>query len=127
MIEKLKQGSLIAVITGVWGSLHVLTQTLCILIALDFSTGILIAWSMKTICSDISFRGISKKATMLLLVGATASYNATQPLGFDAASAVAGFFCTTEFISILENASKLGVPLPTVIRLALAKIKSELS
>lgn len=120
-------GVLPAIAAGVWGGLHPLLQTLVILIGLDFLSGLLWAWGAGVISSDASFRGMAKKAMMLVLVGAASAYNATQPLGFDAGAAVAGFFCATELISITENAGRLGVPLPRVLTRAIAKLREEMT
>ena len=116
----------VAVAAGLWGGFHPLIQTLAVLILLDFASGLLYAWGAGTVSSDASYKGMGKKAMMLLLVGAAHTYNATQPLGFDAEAAVAGFFCATELISITENAGCLGVPLPKVLTAAIAKLKSQM-
>lgn len=112
-----------AILAGIWGGIHPLTQTLVVLILFDFGSGLLYAWSAGAVSSDASFRGVAKKAMMLVLVGAASVYNATQPLGFDAGAAVAGFFCTTEIISIIENAGRLGLPIPKVLMDAIAKLQ----
>ena len=116
-----------AFLAGLWGGFHPLLQTLLILILLDFASGLLYAWSAGAVSSDASYRGMAKKAMMLLLVGAAHAYNATQSLGFDAAAAVAGFFCATELISITENAGRLGVPLPRVLARAIEKLKWQMT
>ena len=116
----------LAVAAGLWGGFHPLIQTLAVLILFDFASGLLYAWGAGTVSSDASYKGMGKKAMMLLLVGAANAYNATQPLGLDAGAAVAGFFCATELISITENAGRLGVPLPKVLTAAIAKLKSQM-
>lgn len=121
-----KAATLAALVAGAWGGFHPLIQTLVVLIALDFASGLLYAWGTGTVSSDASYRGMGKKAMMLLLTGAAHTYNATQPLGFDAAAAVAGFFCATEFISIAENAGRLGVPLPKILTAAIAKLRDQM-
>lgn len=115
-----------AVLAGLWGGFHPFIQTLVVLIGLDFASGLLYAWGAGTVSSDASYRGMGKKAMMLLLVGAANTYNATQPLGFDAGAAVAGFFCATELISITENAGRLGVPMPRLLTAAIAKLKQQM-
>ena len=114
----------LALLAGFYGGLHPLIQTLVVLIGLDFASGLILAKTTGTISSDASYRGMGKKAMMLILVGAATAYNATQPLGFDAGAAVAGFFCTTELISIIENAGRLGLPIPKPLTDALAKVGS---
>ena len=121
--EKAAWGVIPGVLAGVWGGFNPLIQTLVVLIAIDFASGLLYAWSAGTVSSDASYRGMGKKAMMLLLVGAAHTYNATQPLGFDASTAVAGFFCTTELISIVENAGRVGLPIPKVLMDAIAKLQ----
>jgi toxin secretion/phage lysis holin len=121
-----KMSALVALAAGAWGGFHPLIQTLVVLIFLDFASGLLYAWGTGTVSSDASFRGMAKKSMMLLLVGAAHVYNATQPLGFDAAAAVAGFFCATEFISITENAGRLGVPLPKILTAAIHKLRDQM-
>lgn len=111
------------VAAGLWGGLSPLVQTLVVLIGLDFASGMILAWTTKSVSSDASYRGMGKKAMMLILVGAAHTFNATQPLGFDAASAVAGFFCATELISIVENGGRLGLPIPPVLMQAIEKLK----
>lgn len=121
-VAKAKVAWITAAAAGIWGGFHPLVQTLVVLILLDFASGLLYAWSCGAVSSDASYRGMAKKAMMLLLVGAAHAYNATQPLGFDAGTAVAGFFCTTELISIVENAGRLGLPIPKPLMDALAKL-----
>lgn len=111
-------------VAGFWGGLNPLVQTLVVLILLDFVSGIILAWSTGTVSSDASYRGMGKKAMMLVLVGSAHTFNATSPLGFDAASAVAGFFCATELISIVENGGRLGLPIPPVLMQAIEKLKA---
>jgi toxin secretion/phage lysis holin len=123
-VGRAKAGALIALLAGAYGGMHPLVQTLVVLIGLDFASGIILASTTGTVSSDASFRGMGKKAMMLVLVGAASAYNATQPLGFDAGAAVAGFFCTTELISIVENAGRLGLPIPKTLTDALAKLGS---
>lgn len=122
---KAKLAAGLAFLAGLWGGFHPLIQTLVVLILLDFASGLLYAWSTGAVSSDASYRGMAKKAMMLLLVGAAHAYNATQPLGFDAGTAVAAFFCTTELISIVENAGRLGLPIPKPLMDALAKLGGE--
>ena len=104
-----------------WG-LDPLIRTLVVLIVLDIISGLAVAYVKQEVQSDSSRKGMIKKALMLVLVGAAHTFNATQPLGFDAASGVAGFFALTELISIIENCANVGVPIPPVLTRALATI-----
>jgi toxin secretion/phage lysis holin len=124
---RVKAAWVVALIAGAWGGFHPLVQTLLILMALDFASGLLHAASKGTVSSDASWNGMRKKAMALVLIGAAHTFNATYSLGFDAGAAVAGFFCATEFISITENAGKLGLPLPKFLVQAIDKLRKQLS
>jgi len=125
-LAKAKQAWMFALIAGVWGGLHALVQTLCVLVVLDFMSGVLLAITLGELSSDASFRGMARKSMQFILVGAAHVYNATQPLGFDAGAAIAGFFCATELISITENAGRLGVPMPKILTRAIARLRREM-
>lgn len=120
---KLVIASLVSAVAGIWGGLDPMVHTLAWMMFLDVVSGLILAGVKRNISSEASFRGMAKKAMMLVLVGAAHVYNATRPLGFDAASAVAGFFATTEFISILENAGQLGMPIPKPLIDVVEKLK----
>ena len=124
---RMKGAWLVALAAGAWGGFHPLVQTLLILMILDFASGLLHAANSGKVSSDASWNGMRKKAMALVLVGAAHTFNATYSLGFDAGSAVAGFFCATEFISITENAGKLGLPLPKILVAAIEKLRGELA
>jgi len=128
MIEylRVKGAWLVAVVVGFWGGLNPMVSTLIWLIGLDIASGLLIAGKKGETSSDASWQGMRKKAMMLIMVGAAHTFNAGHSLGFDAGAAVAGFFCTTEFISIAENAGRLGLPLPRILISAIAKLRGEL-
>ena len=117
--------SVASAVAGIWGGLDPMVRTLAWLMFLDVVSGVILAGARRKISSDASFRGMAKKAMMLVLVGAAHVYNATRPLGFDAASAVAAFFATTEFISILENAGRLGLPIPKPLTDVVEKLRSK--
>ena len=116
--------SLPGLLVGVFLSLSVALQTLLILQAIDFATGFLVAWSTGAVSSDISRKGFVKKAVALLLIAAIHAFTIAHPVGFDLASMTATWFCTTELISIAENAGRAGWPLPRFLVDALAKIQS---
>ena len=123
---KAKLAAVSGVVLGLWLGLDPLIRTLIVLIGLDLISGLIYAWTSGKISSDASMRGMAKKALMLILVGAAHVYNGAQSLGFDAASLVAGFFCTTEFISIVENCGRVGIPIPKPIKVAIEKLNKQL-
>ncbi|GIV73542.1 MAG: hypothetical protein KatS3mg049_2098 [Caldilinea sp.] len=82
--------------------------------------GFLAAYVTQRLSSQVSFRGMAKKALVLLLVGAAAAL--TPVVGAPLADAVAGFYVVHEIVSIIENAAVAGLPVPQVLRDALARV-----
>lgn len=97
----------------VWFTSLPLINTVLLLIVLDIFAGLIVAANKKNINSTISFKGISRKVFMVLLIGlAKAMEPYTTGLPVQMGTCVATFFIFTEGISILENANALGVPIP---------------
>ena len=113
-----------AIVAAVWGGFSPLLQALIVLMGVDIATGFLAGFVTKQLNSDVSFRGMAKKAIVLLIV-ATAivvgSCSGVDVLG----DAVTGFFLAHEALSVVENAAKAGVPTPQVLRDALAKLSPD--
>lgn len=116
--------AILAVGLGLWTGLVPIIQALMVLMVLDVVSGFLSAFINSTLSSDVSLRGMAKKAMVLLLVTMAAWL---QPLvGLDALDdLVTGFFIAHEGLSILENAANAGLPIPAVLRAALAKLNPE--
>ena len=94
---------------------------------LDIATGILAAATIKAVDSQITFRGVTKKAIMLMIVVTAAllgtnadsvGLTVTIPLG----EAVAVYYIINEALSVIENAARAGVPIPPILRDALKEL-----
>ncbi len=113
--------SVAAVAAAVWGGFSPLLQALIILMAVDIATGFLAGFVTKRLNSDVSFRGMAKKAIVLLIVTMATVVGSSS--GVDMLDdAVIGFFIAHEALSVVENAAKAGVPTPKVLRDALEKL-----
>lgn len=97
-----------------------MVQILIALMALDIATGLLAGFAGRRLSSEVSFRGMAKKTTVLLLVATAAIIE--PHVGLPVADAVAGFYCAHELLSIIENAAESGLPVPQILRDALAKL-----
>ena len=107
---------------GLWGwfeGIDPLWQLLVILMAIDFATGVLAGYIRKELSSEVSFRGLAKKAIVLLVVSAATALDGLG--GVPIAAAVALAYSLHEALSIVENATKAGLPVPAVLTDALAK------
>jgi len=112
------------------GTIPALVWILIGLQAMDLLTGMLSAGISGEMASRVAWRGIGKKVmALLLLVSAGLIGIALEGLtGFPAVGlvqAVAGFYAAHEGVSILENAVRAGLPVPEVLRGALARLGPE--
>lgn len=97
---------------------------LLLMMMLDVLTGLTAAFIAKKLSSAASWNGMGKKVLILAAVGmgtAMEPYAAGLPLG----RLVAVFYTVTEGLSILENLSRAGVPIPQQLRDALEKLSAE--
>jgi toxin secretion/phage lysis holin len=106
-------------VAGVAASLNPVFLTLCGLVAVDVLTGLLSAYVRKEVTSEATFRGGAKKALILTLSLSGGMMTRIVNVGIDLGAALSAYYCVHEAISILENVSKAGVPLPGWLTAAL--------
>ncbi|MDD2620715.1 MAG: phage holin family protein [Syntrophomonadaceae bacterium] len=88
---------------------------LAILLILDYISGVFVAFVKRQVSSAIGRKGIFQKIGVLIcvvlcsLVDSANLYN-----GIDIQPVVVAFFVVNECLSVLENLSKLNVPIPEV-------------
>jgi len=85
------------------------------LMAIDILTGLLYAWSTETFKSKKMRSGLSKKVgeIAILVIGELFSYGMRIPPIIMAG--ISAYIIFMEFMSIMENLKKLGVPIPGFI------------
>lgn len=102
-----------AIVGGFLGGKDGLLYALLVLVILDYVTGVLNAIGQKRLSSSVGYKGIARKVLIFVLVG-TANIVDVYILGKAGAlrATVIFFYISNEGISILENASYLGLPIP---------------
>lgn len=99
---------------------------LVVFVALDYLTGVMCAVFDKKLSSEIGFRGICKKVLIFLLVGLGNVLDLyILKNGAVIRTAVIFFYTANEGISLLENAGRLGLPVPKKILDALLQLKKK--
>ena len=96
---------------------------LLVFVVLDYVTGIMCAVLDKQLSSAVGFRGIFKKVLIFLMVG-IAHILDEQIIGSGSAlrTAVIFFYLSNEGISFLENAARIGLPIPEKIKTVLGQL-----
>ena len=122
-------GGIIAELFGGWDSD---ITTLIIFIVVDYIMGIIVAAVFKrsdksdsgALSSRSAWTGLVRKFVTLLIV--LIAYRLDVLLGtqYIRTAAVIGF-CSSELVSIVENAGLMGVPLPPIIKKAIDVLKNK--
>ena len=116
-------GGYIGYFLGGWdGFLYALVA----FVVIDYLTGIMAAILEKRLSSEVGFRGIFKKVLIFSLV-AVAHIIDSQLIQTGSAirTAVIFFYLSNEGISIVENASKIGLPIPEKLKTVLEQLNKE--
>ena len=100
-----------------------LLYALIAFVAIDYITGVMCAISDKTLSSEVGFKGICRKVLIFLLVG-IGNIIDVQVLGSPGVlrTAVIFFYLSNEGVSLLENAARLGLPVPDAIKTVLEQL-----
>lgn len=115
-------GLLGAAVTTLFGGWSAGLTTLIIFMAIDYISGLLVAGVFKAstksdsgaLNSKAGWKGLAKKSMTLLFV--LIAYRLDLMIGTNyIRDAVVIGFCVNELLSIVENASLMGLPLPPII------------
>ena len=100
-----------------------LLYALIAFVAIDYVTGVMCAISNHTLSSEFGFKGICRKVLIFLLVGIGSILDA-RVIGSGSVlrTAVIFFYISNEGVSILENAARLGLPVPEKIKVVLEQL-----
>lgn len=120
--------SILAVIGGVLGAviggMDGCVYALVVFIIIDYITGICVAIIEKKLSSEVGAHGIMKKMAMVLVIGVANIIDVyIIKEGSTIRSMAAFFYLANEGISILENVSKLGLPVPKKLKDILIQLK----
>lgn len=108
-----------------FGGLDMLLKVILILSILDYTSGIVAAYVNYQLISKVGFKGIAKKVMLFLLIAAASWVD--QALGSKAMfrEATIFFFIGNELLSLIENAGRIGVPIPKLLEDAVVVLKGK--
>lgn len=96
---------------------------LIIFMAVDYVTGVMCAVVDKRLSSTVGFKGIFKKVLILMLVGIAHMLDAAViGTGSVLRTAIIFFYLSNEGVSLLENATHLGLPVPEKLKAVLQQL-----
>ncbi|WP_306583675.1 phage holin family protein [Fusobacterium ulcerans] len=116
--------SWVGVVIYLIGGFDSLFRTLLIMMILDYITGVAKGFKNKNANSNRAYKGLRKKMIVLvIIVAATQMDMILQGMGIR--TLVLMFYVATEFLSILENAAILGIPIPEKLKVALEQCRDK--
>ena len=97
---------------------------LVVFVVVDYLTGVMCAVSDKKLSSEVGFKGICRKVLLFVLVGVAHTLDETM-LGSGSAlrTATILFYLSNEGLSIVENAARMGLPIPDRLQEALKQLR----
>lgn len=113
-------------IGGIMGGFDGLIYSLIAFVLIDYLTGVMAAIIDRQLSSEIGFKGIFKKVSIFMLV-AVGHIIDSKLLGSGTAlrTAIILFYTSNEGISILENAARMGLPIPKKVKSVLEQLKKD--
>lgn len=121
---KLATAAILSAASYIFGGMDMIFKILIVFMAIDYITGVSAAVYTKKLSSRTGFNGILKKIAILCLIAS--AHMLGEVMGMEEIrSAVIGFYLANEGISIMENAARLGIPLPEKLVGILKQLKDK--
>lgn len=118
-------GEISTIIIWIFGGLDIALQCLLIAIIIDYISGLIKAFNTKTLDSKIGFKGILKKVGILCIVALAVVVDRITGNSGAIRTLVIYYFVANEGLSVLENLSIAGLPIPASIKKALQVLEKE--
>ena len=115
-------GAILGYLFGGWSAL---LGILLAFVVTDYITGIVAAALEGALSSQIGFRGISKKIMIFVIVAIGHLIDKALVLNAVLINAAIFFYMANELISIIENAGRIGLPVPGILQKAIAMLKEK--
>jgi len=117
--------AIVAGLCSILGGWTPAMTTLLTLAALDVVSGFARAAVQKKLSSKESWRGGVRKVLMFVVIAVGAQLDGLAGTDGLVRNAAVIFYCVSEGLSIIENVVGAGLPVPDVIRDALAQLSKE--
>lgn len=114
-----------AVASYLYGGWSALLGVLLVFVVADYVTGMVAAGIEGRLSSSIGFRGIARKLAIFLLVAMAHLADTALGQNHMIRDATIFFYMGNELLSIIENAGRIGVPIPPLITQAVEILRGK--
>jgi toxin secretion/phage lysis holin len=108
-----------------WGEWSALLQILLAFTVIDYITGIIASGTEGKLSSQVGFKGIAKKVMIFVIVAVGHLVDKAIGEGSVVQNMVIFFYLGNELLSILENAGRVGLPVPEQIKNTVQVLKGK--
>lgn len=113
-------------IIGYWlGGVDTALKVLITLVFIDFFSGMLASGVEGKLKSDVGFKGIARKVMLFLIVVCANMMDQSLNTGDTFRNATIFFYIANELLSILENAGRIGIPIPEKLKQTIEVLKTK--
>ena len=111
-------------LTWLFGAWDMALIVLIVFMFMDYLTGLLRAIVNKEVSSDVGLKGITRKATIFIVLIVAVLLDRLLNTGtWVFRTLICYFYIANEGISLLENCAGLGLPIPERLKDSLAQLK----
>jgi len=114
---------IVSVLTVGLGSPTSLVYAVLVFMAIDYITGVIAAGVTGKLNSNAGLRGIAKKFVMLAICVVAYQVDKIAGSGLIIRNACLYFYASNELLSIVENAGRIGIPVPMALKNAISVLK----
>lgn len=112
-------------LTWLFGAWDIALMVLVCFMVLDYLTGLIKAYLTKKLSSNVGLHGIARKSVILIVLIMSVMLDRILNSGtWVFRTLVCYFYIANEGLSILENCSVIGLPIPDRIQEALEQLKN---
>lgn len=113
-------------LTWLFGAWDIALMVLVCFMVLDYLTGLIKAYLTKKLSSNVGLHGIARKSVILIVLIMSVMLDRILNSGtWVFRTLVCYFYIANEGLSILENCSVIGLPIPDKIQEALEQLKNK--
>lgn len=106
---------MVGLVVAFFASLPVVFKCLLIMMGLDVIAGLIVHAQAQDVASKAYFRGVTRKALVLIIVMATEAVSRALGIQWSISVVVAGAYVVHELVSIVENAAAAGLWIPPIL------------
>ncbi|WP_458412148.1 holin family protein [Schinkia sp. CFF1] len=116
-----------SIVSYLFGSFDSLLLIFTVLVVIDYVTGLLAAGIEGNLSSRIGFKGIAKKIMIFALIAIAHFIDELVGNSHLIRDATVFFYMANEILSTIENAGRIGIPIPGFLRNAVSMLRNKSS